>query len=244
MYTLEWDKEKERIYETGVRNGVLYTKGSNGYEAGVAWNGLISVSESPDGAESNPIYANDGKYVDMRSKEEFGATITAYTYPDKFAKCDGSASITDGVYIGQQTRLPFGLSYRTVVGNDVEFDDFAYKLHFIYNAVAAPSEKEYQTINDSPEAIEFSWEMTTTPVETGIPGTKPTAILTIDTSKIKPAKKKNIEALESLIYGTKKTTMITELKKIAILGITDTTEIKPTLPTPAQIKAVMEATIA
>ena len=197
MAKLVWDKTGERLYETGVSKGVLYPIQSDGkYSKGVAWNGLSSVTESPSGAEANPIYADDMKYLNLLSTEEFGATIEAYTYPDEFAECDGSASIATGVVIGQQKRKIFGLCYRTVLGNDVESNDYGYKLHLIYGCQAAPSEKAYATINDSPEAITFSWEVTTTPVE--VTGFKPTACITIDSTKANPEK---LAALEEILYG-------------------------------------------
>lgn len=198
MPRLEWDKIGERLYETGVKNGVLYPTDANGaYSKGVAWNGLTSISENPSGADSNPIYADDIKYLDLRSKEEFGATIEAYTYPDEFAICDGSAELTDGVMIGQQTRKPFGLCYRTAIGNDVDFDDHGYKLHIVYGATASPSSRQYQTINDNPEAITFSWEITTTPVN--VEGKKPTATLVIDSTKVG---EEGMTALKDVLYGT------------------------------------------
>lgn len=198
MAKLVWDKTGERFYETGVKKGVLYPQGLGGtYSKGVAWNGLISVTESPSGAEITPIYADNIKYVNLISAEEFGATIEAYTYPDEFAQCDGSAEIATGVMIGQQSRKPFGLSYVTTLGNDVDGDDYGYKIHIIYGALASPSEKGYSTINDSPEAITFSWEITTTPVE--VTGYKPTACVTIDSTKVNPAK---LAALEDILYGS------------------------------------------
>lgn len=198
MSKLEWDKKTERLYETGVKQGVLYVQKADGtYDNGVAWNGLTAVTENPSGAESNPLYADDIKYIDLRSAEEFGATIEAYTYPDEFAACDGSATVTAGVTIGQQVRKPFGLCYRTTLGNDSEFNDHGYKLHIIYNATASPSEKGYQTINDNPEAITFSWEITTTPV--AVTGYKPTASITIDSTKVDATK---LETLEGMLYGT------------------------------------------
>jgi hypothetical protein len=198
MSKIVWDKTGERYYETGVKNGVLYLLDeTNAYKKGVAWNGLTAVTESPSGAEASPLYADDIKYVNLMSAEEFGATIEAYTYPDEFAACDGSASIATGVYIGQQKRKTFGLSYRTVVGNDIDNNDFGYKLHLIYGALAAPSEKAYATINDSPEAITFSWEVTTTPVE--VDGFKPTASVTIDSTKCDADK---LAALEAILYGS------------------------------------------
>lgn len=200
MARLVWDKTGERFYETGVKNGVLYPVVNGAYPKGVVWNGLTSVSESPSGADANAIYADDIKYLELRAAEEFGATVEAYTYPDEFAVCDGSASVADGVMIGQQARTPFGLCYRTVLGNDNKRDEYGYKLHLIYNATASPSERSYQTINDSPEAITFSWEMTTTPVAvTAITGLKPTACLTIDATKADAAK---LKALEDILYGT------------------------------------------
>lgn len=194
---LEWDNTGERFYETGVKFGVLYPAVNGAYPKGVVWNGLTAVTESPSGAEANPIYADDIKYVELRSAEEFGATVEAYTYPPEFAVCDGSASLANGVIIGQQTRKPFGLCYRTIIGNDEDFNDKGYKLHLIYNAMAAPSERAYQTVNDSPEAITFSWELTTTPVS--VSGNKPTACLTIDSTKADATK---LAALEAILYGT------------------------------------------
>lgn len=198
MSKLVWDQTGERIYETGVKNGVLYVQGVSGsYDKGVAWNGLTAVTESPSGAEATPLYADDIKYLNLMSNEEFGATVEAYTYPEEFAECDGSASIATGIYIGQQARKTFGLSYRTVIGNDVDSNDYGYKLHLIYGALAAPSEKAYATINDSPEAITFSWEITTTPVN--VKGFKPTASVTIDSTKVEAGK---LAALEAILYGS------------------------------------------
>ena len=203
MAKLKWDQTGEKFYETGVKNGVLYvyTKdketGDGTYGNGVAWNGLTAVTESPSGAEATPLYADDIKYLNLMSNEEFGATIEAYTYPEEFAQCDGSAAIATGVYIGQQARKTFGLCYKTVIGNDVDNNDYGYKIHIIYGCLASPSEKAYATINDSPEAITFSWEVTTTPVE--VEGFKPTASVTIDSTKV-PAEK--LAALEAKLYGT------------------------------------------
>lgn len=201
MAKLEFDKTGERIYETGVDRGVLYLQNQSGaYENGVVWNGLINVTESPSGAEPTPLYADNIKYVQLMSAEEFGATIEAYTYPDEFEACDGSAEIGEsgsGITIGQQDRKPFGLSYRTVLGNDVKGNALGYKLHLIYGALAAPSEKAYQTINDSPEAITFSWEVTTTPID--VKGFKPTSTLVIDSTKITP---ENLKKIEDKLYGT------------------------------------------
>lgn len=198
MPKIVWDNTGERLYETGVRNGVLYPIQTDGtYSKGVAWNGLISVTESPSGAEATPLYADDIKYLNLISAEEYGSTIEAYTYPDEFAECDGSASIATGVNIGQQPRKTFGMCYRTVVGNDVENDNYGYKLHLVYGALAAPSEKAFSTINDSPEAITFSWEVSTTPVN--VTGFKPTASLTIDSTKVDADK---LASLEAILYGS------------------------------------------
>ena len=197
MPKLIWDATGERVYETGVRNGVLYPMVEGAYPKGVVWNGLTAVTESPSGAESTPLYADDIKYLNLISAEEFGATVEAYTYPKEFAECDGSATLVKGVTIGQQPRKTFGMSYRTVIGNDVNNESHGYKLHLIYGAVATPSEKAYSTINDSPEAIIFSWELTTTPVN--VTGFKPTASLTIDSTKVD---KEKLTALEDILYGT------------------------------------------
>lgn len=202
MSKLVWDKTGERYYETGVNQGVLYPEGEGGtYPNGVAWNGLTAVTESPSGAEVTPLYADNIKYLNLMSAEEFGATIEAYTYPEEFAQCDGSAEIATGVMIGQQNRKTFGLSYKTALGNDVDGNDYGYKLHLIYGALAAPSEKGYATINDSPEAITFSWEVTTTPVP--VTGFKPTASITIDSTKVDATK---LAALEEILYGKDPTT--------------------------------------
>ena len=197
MRKLAWDSAGERMFETGVKQGVLYPIQSDGkYTKGVAWNGLTAVTESPSGAEATPLYADDIKYLNLLSNEEFGATIEAYTYPDEFAECDGSAELVTGVMIGQQKRKVFGLCYRTTIGNDVDGNDHGYKLHLIYGCLAAPSEKAYSTINDSPEAITFSWEVTTTPVN--VEGFKPTSQITIDSTKADPTK---LAALEAVLYG-------------------------------------------
>lgn len=210
---LVWDKTGERLYETGVKNGVLYpSKGDGQYGDGVAWNGLTAVTESPSGAEPSPLYADDIKYLNLTSVEEYGATIEAYTYPDEFMECDGSAEPAEGVVIGQQNRKMFGFSYKTVLGNDVEGNDHGYKLHIVYGCKAAPSEKAYATINDSPEAITFSWEVTTTPVE--VKGYKPTACMTITSSKVDETK---LASLEDILYGK------------------DEEETKPRLPLPDEI---------
>lgn len=201
MPKIIWDDTGKRIYETGVDHGVLYPVTSDGkFENGVAWNGLSSVSQSPSGAEASPIWADNIKYLNLISAEEYAATVEAYTYPDEFAECDGSAAVATGVYAGQQIRKKFGLSYRTQLGNDVKGTDYGYKLHLVYNCLAAPSEKAYQTINDSPEVISFSWSISTTPVNvTGTANIKPTATLEIDSTKVDAAK---LKALEDILYGT------------------------------------------
>ena len=197
MSKLVWDKTGERLYETGVKQGVLYPMDERGtYPKGVPWNGLTNVTESPSGAEATALYADDIKYLNLMSNEEFGGTIEAYTYPDEFAECDGSASIATGVYIGQQPRKTFGFCYRTTLGNDVESNAHGYKLHLVYGALASPSEKAYSTINDNPEAVTFSWEFSTTPVN--VTGFKPTACLTIDSTKVSAEK---LAALEKILYG-------------------------------------------
>lgn len=193
---LEWDKTGERMYETGVSKGVLYPLSEGAYNKGVAWNGLTAVTESPSGAEATPLYADNIKYLNLMSTEEFGATVEAYTYPDEFAACNGEASLAEGVTIGQQKRTTFGMAYQTKVGNDLD-PEAGYKIHLIYGALAAPSEKAYATVNDSPEAITFSWELTTTPVE--VTGFKPTASLVIDSTKVEASK---LAALEAVLYGS------------------------------------------
>ena len=195
MPKIKWDQTGERYYETGVSKGVLYPYANNSYAKGVAWNGLINVSESPEGAEATPLYADNIKYLNLMSAEEFKATIEAYTYPDEFAACNGEASLEEGVSIGQQKRSQFGLSYQTKIGNDVD-SELGYKIHLVYGALAAPSEKAYATVNDSPEAITFSWEISTTPVE--VPGFKPTASLVIDSTKVDPTK---LAEFEKKLYG-------------------------------------------
>ena len=198
MAKLVFDESGKRFYETGVSKGVLYIKDASGaYPQGVDWNGLTAVNEAPSGAEATPLYADDIKYLELRSAEEFGATIEAYTYPDEFEQCDGSAELAEGVVIGQQARKAFGLCYRTIVGNDVQGNDHGYKLHIIYGATAAPSEKAYATVNDSPEAVTFSWEVTCTPVE--VEGFKPTATVVIDSRKVDAEK---LAALEAKLYGS------------------------------------------
>lgn len=204
MSKLVWDKTGERYYETGVKNGVLYVVDNTGnYGKGVAWNGLTKVTESPSGAEATPLYADNIKYLNLMSAEEFGFTIEAYTYPDEFAACDGSSEIAKGITIGQQSRKTFGFCYRTENGNDTLGTDYGYKIHIVYGATASPSSKDYQTINDSPEAISLSWEVKTTPVEvtTEIDGNKPkpTATLIIDSTKVDKTK---LKLIEDKLYGT------------------------------------------
>lgn len=225
---LVWDKTGEHFYETGVKNGVLYPMSASGtYPKGVAWNGLTAITESPSGAEATALYADDIKYLNLMSNEEFGATVEAYTYPDEFAECDGSASLTEGVYIGQQARKTFGLCYRTTLGNDAKGNDYGYKLHIIYGAMASPSEKAYSTINDSPDAITFSWELSTTPV--AVANFKPTASLTIDSTKVDAAK---LTALEEILYGKDGT------------GEDHTTgAVDPRLPLPDEIATLMKTSI-
>ena len=222
MSKIVWDKTGERLYETGVKNGVLYLQTNGVYNNGVAWNGLTAVTESPSGAEATALYADDMKYLNLYSAEEFGATIEAYTYPDEFAECDGSKELVDGVVIGQQTRKVFGLCYRTVIGNDTDGEAHGYKLHIIYGAMASPSEKAYATINDSPEAITFSWEITTTPVN--VTGAKPTASVVIDSTKADPTK---LAALETILYG----------KDPSTDGGSD--GVDPRLPLPDELKTLM-----
>lgn len=211
MSRLEWDKSGERLYETGVDQGVLYPMVSGAYPTGVAWNGLTAVNENPSGGDSTAIYADNIKYLTLVSAEEFGATVEAYTYPDEFAECDGSAEIGTGVTIGQQRRKTFGMSYRTLIGNDEEDTDYGYKIHLVYGCKAAPSGRNHQTVNNSPEATSLSWEVTTTPVTivdatTGTPYVdattgkpyKPTSHLVIDSTKVAAAK---LTALETILYG-------------------------------------------
>lgn len=197
MAVIEWDATGAKYLETGVDHGVLYTydKDKKVYAPGVAWNGLTGVTESPSGADTNDLYADNIKYASLRAAETFGATIEAYTYPDEFAKCDGSAELTPGVMIGQQSRDVFGLFYRTKLTNDLNIDE--HKYHLVYGATASPSEKAYSTVNDSPDAITFSWELNTTPVN--VKDHNPTAILTIDTEK---ANKENLKKLEEILFGT------------------------------------------
>ena len=225
---LVWDKTGEHYYETGVKNGVLYPMSASGtYPKGVAWNGLTAITESPSGAEATALYADDIKYLNLMSNEEFGATVEAYTYPDEFAECDGSASLAEGVYIGQQARKTFGLCYRTTLGNDSKGNDYGYKLHIIYGAMASPSEKAYSTINDSPDAITFSWELSTTPV--AVANFKPTASLTIDSTKVNAQK---LAALEEILYGKDGT------GEDNSVGAVD-----PRLPLPDEIATLMKTSV-
>ena len=219
MSKISWDDTGKKFYETGVKQGVLFPQtGSNGaYDKGVAWNGLTNVSESPSGAEATALYADDVKYLNLRSAEEFGGTIEAYTYPKEFEQCDGSAEIAPGVVAGQQKRSPFGFSYVTTLGNDTEFDDYGYKLHIVYGATANPSEKGYATKSDSPEAITFSWEFTTTPVKVaGL--SKPTSCITINSKEVDAQK---LTALEKILYGD--------------------TDVDPRLPLPNEIAEIFGA---
>lgn len=198
MAKLVFDEVGSRFFETGVKNGVLFVQGANGeYENGVVWNGLTAVTESPSGAEATPLYADDMKYVVLYSTEEFGATVEAYTYPEEFEQCDGSAALMDGITIGQQPRKSFGLVYKTVIGNDVQGQDLGYKIHIIYGAKAAPSEKAFATINDSPEAVTFSWELSTVPVP--VAGHRPTATVVVDSTKVDADK---LALLEGKLFGT------------------------------------------
>ena len=216
MATLTWDVQGERYYETGVSKGVLYPFKEGKYSKGVAWNGLTAVNESPSGAEPTPLYADNIKYLNLLSNEEFAATVEAYTYPDEFAECDGSAKLAVGVSVGQQKRIPFGLSYVTKLGNDTDGQDHGYKIHLIYGALAKPTQKNYATINDNPEAITFSWELSTTPV--AVPNMRPTACITIDSTKVTP---ENLKKIEDKLYGK------------------DSEE--ATLPTPAELAALITA---
>ena len=224
MTQITWDKSGERVYETGVDHGVLYIPNTQGdYVNGYAWNGLTTVTESPSGAESNPQYADNIKYLNLLSAEEFGGTIEAFTYPEEFGQCDGTAAPSPGVLLGQQSRKTFGLSYRTKLGNDMDGQDHGYKLHLVYGALAAPSEKAYASVNESPEAITFSWEFTTTPVDVGqISGTnyKPTATLTIDSTKVDATA---LDTLGEFLYGTAGT--------------------EPSLPNPATVIAMFSGTV-
>lgn len=242
-FLLNWDKTGERFYETGVKKGVLYpytkfvdaetSAVSYEYKPGVAWNGLTSVTESPSGAEATAIWADDMKYLNLYSAEELGLSIGAYTYPDAFKACNGELDLHDGdtttalgAVFGQQTRQSFGLCYRTVLGNDVEGENYGYKLHLVYGCKASPSERAYNTINDSPEAIEFSWDVTTTPIN--VAGFKPTSVITVDSTKATAA---GLAALEQVLYGTPATT-----------GTSATAEVPARLPLPAEVASLLATT--
>lgn len=262
MSKLVWDEIGEHYYETGTKQGVLYVQNDLGkYPKGVAWNGLRSIEENPSGAEATSLYADDTKYLTLYSVEEFGATIGAYTYPEEFEECDGSKELATGVVVGQQTRRAFGLAYRTAVGNDIQGDAFGYKLHLLYGCKASPSGKSYSTINDSPEAIEFSWEITTTPVS--VAGMNPTANLVIDSTKVNDESK--MAAIEAILYGvdapdfdatktytvgqyvtheTKVYKCIVAIEQPAAWNESDWSEVEnpgPRLPLPDEVKAIFEA---
>lgn len=218
MSVLKWDQDTQRLYETGVEKGVLYVKEDDGaYGTGVAWNGLTGVTESPSGAEPTALYANNKKYLNLMSAEEFGGTIEAYTYPDEFAACNGEKELVPGVTIGQQSRKEFGFCYKTLIGNDAQGDSYGYKLHIVYNCLVSPSEKAYETVNESPNANEMSWEFTTTPVQ--VEGGKPTAIVVINSKKVDATK---LAALEAKLYGSENE--------------------EPTLPTIDEIAEMLKAT--
>lgn len=235
-FALEWDQAGHRLYQTGDKNMVLYVFNSTAetieghstnYYDGVAWNGITAITESPSGAEPTDLWADDTKYATMRSAEQFGGTIEAYTYPDEWEQCDGSIT-TNGVTIGQQGRKAFGLAYITTVGNDTELNDYGEKLHLVYNATANPSERSYATINDSPEAITFSWEFTTTPIDVDGAGTyKKTSLLTIDTTRLDTAGKAKYEQFKELVFG----------RKADASASPEVTAIKPHLPLPADVIA-------
>ena len=222
MSKIVWDGTGNRLYETGVKNCVLYVQNTEGaYPDGVAWNGITGITETPSGGEATSLYADDIKYLDLMSAEEFSCTIEAYTYPEEFSQCDGSASLTAGVRIGQQTRKSFGLCYRTTLGNDVDGDAHGYLLHLVYGLKAQPSERGYSTINDSPEAITMSWEAKSTPVS--VDGFKPTSIITIDSTKVNPEALANLEKM--------------------LFGSDETPESKASLPLPNKVKEVMTASV-
>lgn len=225
---IKWDQTGHRLYETGVRKVVFYPydEETESYTPGEAWNGVTSISESPTGGEASDLYADDSKYLSLYSTETLGASIEAYTYPEGFALCDGTAALATGVFVGQQPRKSFGLCYRTAVGNDVKGENFGYKLHLLYGVKASPSEKSYQTINDSPEAATLSWELTTTPVDTGDSDLRPTASLVIDTTKVPTAKQSAIGELEKILYGTP--------------AGTSTEAVQARLPLPSEVLALFE----
>lgn len=229
MAVLTWDNVGERYFETGIDRGVLYIPNNSGvYTNGVAWNGLVSISESPSGAEPNAQYADNIKYLNLYSAEEFGATIEAFTYPDEFQQFDGLGTPVDGLTIGQQHRGMFGLSYRTRIGNDLQGDNLGYKIHMVYGCQASPSEKAYNTVNDSPEALTFSWELATTPVE--VPGFRPTSILTVDSRKTNSSK---LTDLTNMLWGTGGTDPQLPLPAVVIATLTGggLIEVVPGVPT-------------
>lgn len=220
MPALKWDQVGDRTYETGVSHGALYLPNESGiYDSGFAWNGLVTITEAPTGAASNPHYADNLMYLNLIAAEHFAGTIAAYTYPEEFEQCDGTAAPSVGLAVGQQTRKPFGLSYRTLLGNDLAGTDYGYKIHLVYGALAAPSQKAYGTVNDTPAAIEFSWGITTTPVE--VPGFKPSAKISIDSSKVSAA---HLASLEDILYG-----------KDAVTGTTPSPAVAARLPLPGEI---------
>lgn len=235
MAKLKWDQIGDRRYETGVDHGVLYPQKDGGYPLGVAWNGLTTVTESPSGAEDNALYADNMKYLNLKSAEEFGASIECYTYPDEWAACNGESSLVPGVTLGQQRRNTFGLSYRTKIGNDTEGEDHGFKIHLIYGASASPSERSYSTVNDSPEPITFSYEITTTPIDVsgkdanGKPF-KPVACITVDSTQVEPDA---MERLEAILYGTEETPADGDTPAIPA---TD-----PRLPLPDELKEIFAA---
>lgn len=236
MAKIIWDQEADKHYETGTREAVLFVKDGSAYKPGVAWNGITGISEKPGGAEANALYADDTKYIELRSAETFGGTIEAYTYPDEWAECDGSRNIVPGMKIGQQTRKSFGLVYTTVKGDGVDFNDAGDLIHIIYNATASPSERAYKSINESPEAVTFSWEFTTTPID--MPSVtsnnvttsyKKSSIITVDTTKFTTTEDlTKLNLLKSMIYGS---------------GDGTTAGTLPTLPTPAQVYGILSGTI-
>lgn len=240
-YAIKWDEQGEKLYETGTRMGVLYPydETQNWYGDGVAWNGLTAVSESPSGAEETALYADDQKYLSLYSAEEFGATVEAYTYPDEWAECDGSAEIIPGMTVAQQNRKSFAMCYRTVLGNDTLGEAYGYKLHLIYGARASASDKSYATINDSPDAITFSWEIKTTPIDLKIPGNanlKRSACITIDSSKFAgTASKAKLEALEQILYGT------AAVEADAEHNISAADAVPGRMPTPAEVYNTLSA---
>lgn len=223
MSKIVWDKTGDRLYETGVEKGVLYPFAEGAYTKGVPWNGLTGVTESPSGAEPTALWADNIKYLNLMSTEEFGATIEAYMYPDEFKKCNGESELAKGVSIGQQKRSMFGMAYTTRLGNDTDGSDHGYKIHLIYGAMASPSEKGYETINDSPDAITFSWEISTTPVEVTTGSFKPTASVTIDSTKVSA---EELKKLEDILYGTD--------------GGTETAK-EPRLPLPDELATIFTA---